>query len=131
MNNYHIDGQIADTMRYLYNMGTVIQSHVKSVIEDYIINDLIPVLEEESPEDTGNYKKGWTYKPPAKNGKTYVVYNENRPDLTYILEFGMERRKKMKDGSIRVIAHSSFPHMKRALERTQHILEQKLRNIGG
>ena len=42
-----------------------------------------------TPEDTGEYAKGWRVRTKTRNHeKVKEIYNANRPDLTYILEYG-------------------------------------------
>lgn len=47
--------------------------------------NIVKVLKETSPEQTGNYKKGWT---TTKIGSTQIVHNKTDYQLTHLLEFG-------------------------------------------
>ena len=61
-------------------------------------------------EKTGAYRKGWRIRTERRGGeRVKVLYNANRPDLTYLLEYGTHNR----DGSVRMAAR---PHIRPALE---------------
>lgn len=47
-----------------------------------------------SPHATGNYSKGWRMRTATRNHeKVRVIYNVNRPELTYMLEYGTKHMK--------------------------------------
>lgn len=55
------------------------------VAADECATDCLESLKDDSPADTGDYKKGWV-KRKSKNG--YVIYNKNRAYLEMPLEHG-------------------------------------------
>jgi hypothetical protein len=51
--------------------------------------DLVENLKATSPENTGDYKKGWTIK---KQKDSFIVYNKTNYQLTHLLEHGHAKR---------------------------------------
>lgn len=51
-------------------------------------------LRQRSPKKTGVYAKGWAVKTVTRNHERIkVLYNKNKPGLTYILEYGTRHQK--------------------------------------
>ena len=85
---------------------------------DLYAKELAADIKEDSPVRSGNYKKGWRVQ---KKGHTRTVYNKNRPDLTYVLEYGCTRR----DGS-RI---TPTPHIRDNADRACENFEDLCVNI--
>ncbi|MBH0174714.1 HK97 gp10 family phage protein [Fictibacillus sp. 23RED33] len=53
--------------------------------KDEVSRDGVSLLKQNSPEDTGDYRKGWTRK---KIGQDFVIHNKTDYQLTHLLEYG-------------------------------------------
>lgn len=74
-----------------------------------------------SPERTGQYARGWTYK-KEKNGTT-IVYNRSSPGLTHLLEHG----HPISSGG-RIVGHArAKPHIAAAEEHAATAFEHFLK----
>ncbi|WP_242144935.1 MULTISPECIES: HK97 gp10 family phage protein [unclassified Bacillus cereus group] len=68
-----------------------LQRYANTVEEDLIesqedlADEAINKLRQDSPKDTGKYSKGWRKK---KDGKSIILYNALKPQLTHVLEKG-------------------------------------------
>lgn len=76
-------------------------------------------LKQASPKNTGKYARGWTVK---KDGKTYTVYNKNKPGLTHLLEKG---HAKVKGGRVPAQEHIK-PVEDWAVDEVMKRIESKL-----
>ena len=76
-------------------------------------------LKATSPVKTGNYAKGWGFKPMKVSGMLteYVVYNKKAPGLTHLLEHGHGGRSPA----------SAKPHIKPAEDFSIAELERRIR----
>ena len=72
-----------------------------------------------SPEDTGEYKKGWRYK-KSSDGMSYTIYNDAKPGLTHLLENGHASRN---GGRV-----AAKPHIKPVEEKVKEALPDELKN---
>lgn len=82
------------------------------------------MLKSSSPQLTGDYKKGWTYK---KQNGVFVVHNKTNYQLTHLLENGHDI---IRDG--KKVGHSdAIPHIADAeawvIENAESIVEDALR----
>lgn len=75
-------------------------------------------LNTSSPKDTGTYAKGWRVRTVTRNHeKVRIVYNAEKPFLTFILEYGNQHQKAQ-------------PHIRRALdEEIDQIMEELLARL--
>ncbi|MFJ8529638.1 HK97 gp10 family phage protein [Bacillus sp. NPDC094106] len=55
------------------------------VAKEEVAKNLVDELKQKSPKKTGNYRKGWRAK---KDGKSIIVHNVLKPQLTHLLEKG-------------------------------------------
>ena len=128
------DKQVAELLKDLQNLGNKIEAEVDGEISDFIDDTLIPTLKNNSPsspeEHKNKYRDGWVKK---KSGKYYRVSNKNRPDLTWMLEHGFERTYKNKSGKpTRIFSAQPRPHIRPAVEQTEQILINRIKNkLGG
>ena len=81
-----------------------------------------------SPEQTGEYKKGWRRKRRSRGGEiSYFVHNKNKPQLVHLLEYGHALQY---GGSV-----SAIPHLRPAydnnIEEMQRNIERIIKNGGG
>ena len=74
-------------------------------------------IRQNAPQQSGKYKKGWTYK-KTENG--YIVYNASQPWKTHLLENGHAKRG---GGRVRAIKH-----IKPAAEKSITQLLKDLKN---
>lgn len=58
-------------------------------VEEKVASDAVQRLRTNSPEDTGDYRKGWRMK---REGKKIVIYNATDASLTHLLEKGHAQR---------------------------------------
>ena len=73
-------------------------------------------LREISPKDSGDYGKGWRIKTAQRNHeKVRIIYNANKPWLTYVLEYGNNHQRAQ-------------PHIRRAVEDTVDEIIEELVN---
>lgn len=74
---------------------------------------------------TGEYAKGWRWqqdKQPLKGYEAVIIYNSEKPTLTYLLEHGHDVvRKKEKIGEA-----DAYPHIAPAQEEAERLFLQKL-----
>ena len=84
-------------------------------------------LQATSPSDSGEYAQGWRSKPePAAFGGYYVrVYNDAKPSLTHLLEFGHEKWVHGVDTGGRVPAR---PHIADAADRGAEAVMEAMRD---
>lgn len=73
-------------------------------------------LRDLSPKDTGSYGKGWRVRTAQRNHeKVRVIYNAEKPWLTYVLEYGNAHQRAQ-------------PHIRRAVEETVDEIIEELVN---
>lgn len=84
-------------------------------------------LKETSPSNTGRYASGWKMRTKFDGyGGYYVrIYNDVKPGLTHLLEFGHEKFVFGKDTGERVPAH---PHIAEAAEHGEGIMLREMAN---
>ncbi|BDF66587.1 hypothetical protein CE91St43_05590 [Oscillospiraceae bacterium] len=70
-------------------------------------------LRQRSPKDTGGYAKGWRVKTVTRNHeKVKVIYNAEKPWLTFVLEYGNQHQPAQ-------------PHIRKiVLEAADEIIEE-------
>lgn len=66
---------------------------VQDILDDnaqYVAKETAKEIKNNAPRKTGEYATGITSKLTTKgrNGKTFTVYNKNKPQLTHLLEHG-------------------------------------------
>lgn len=93
----------------MIDLGEVVQEILEeygSEVEGIVAKSLpevaektVNLLHSSSPKHTGKYAEGWTYETTMnKLGReTVIVYNEKKPTLTHLLEFG-HQGFALKDG---------------------------------
>ncbi|PEQ33415.1 hypothetical protein CN467_22140 [Bacillus cereus] len=79
-----IDNLTNEIARELQRYSNVVEEDLK-VAQEEVTNDLVGELEQKSPKKTGKYRKGWRKK---KEGKSIIVHNSLKPQLTHLLEKG-------------------------------------------
>lgn len=79
----------AAIMKELQNYSNDVVEKVNTSSKEYA-NKLKKDLQENSPEKTGDYKKGWRVRQVYKSHtlSQYVVHNATDYQLTHLLEFG-------------------------------------------
>ena len=83
-----------------------------------VLNDLAPEIVREvastSPENSGEYSKGWTAEKASNilGEKKVIIHNAEKPTLTHLLEFG-HRGYPMKNGG-RTPDVKAYPHIAKA-----------------
>lgn len=90
-------------------------------IQEVVTDNLVDGLQENSPKKTGKYRKGWRKK---KEGKSTIVYNALKPQLTHLLEKG---HAKADGGRVPAQVHIA-PEEEKAindyLERVERAIQQ-------
>ncbi|MCL2771972.1 MAG: hypothetical protein FWD71_01365 [Oscillospiraceae bacterium] len=130
------DKQIADLLQELRLRGTEIQVEADEEISGFIDDTFIPTLKYNSPasakEKKNKYRDGWIKKKDGKS-KYFRVSNKNRPDMTYMLEYGFERTYKNKSGKpTKIFRAGARPHIRPTVEQTESVLINRLKNkLGG
>lgn len=80
-------------------------------------------VREASPENTGDYAKGWTSKKTGKKGMaSRTIYNKNKPWLVHLLEMGHLKR----GGKGRV---EGTPHLRPAYRKASQEFIKKVEEI--
>lgn len=79
--------------------------------------ETVTLLQKTSPKDTGEYANGWTAK--KSKGGIVTVYNDEKPMLTHLLEFG---HAKVNGGRVR-----AYPHIAKAERWAQEELTRRLK----
>lgn len=75
-----------------------------------------------SPVDSGEYKKGWARKKSTKGGRIqYTIYNKEKPSLVHLLEFG---HAKVNGGRVPAI-----PHLRPAYDKHVPEMERRIKKI--
>lgn len=72
---------------YLLNFGKDVSGALGETLDE-LGKEAVKKLQNTSPKNTGDYKKGWRYKRKVKgkNGFEAKVYNATRGQLTHLLE---------------------------------------------
>ncbi|PDY76952.1 HK97 gp10 family phage protein [Bacillus cereus] len=70
--------------RELQRYSNVVEEDLEAAQEE-VSDSLVDGLKQNSPKKTGKYRKGWRKK---KEGKSTIVYNALKPQLTHLLEKG-------------------------------------------
>ncbi|MCQ2017475.1 HK97 gp10 family phage protein [Clostridium butyricum] len=83
-----------------------------------IAKGAVSILKKTSPEDTGDYAKGW--KVSDINGKQ-VVHNKTDYQLTHLLEYG---HAKVKGGRV-----EARPHIRQAEEKVIEEFTQAVKDV--
>lgn len=121
MANINIDDLAAEitlaVKEYTEDVSAAIEKEV-----DTRSKELVKAIRNDSPEKTGEYKKGWTRKKLRdSDGATYVVYNKAKPGLAHLLEHGHAKR-----GGGRVTGR---PHIRPNTERKEKQLVENIEKI--
>lgn len=111
---------IADQiMRELQRYTNLVEEELE-VAKKEVSDELVQVLKETSPEDTGDYRKGWRTK---KVGNTYVTHNKTDYQLTHLLEKG---HAKVGGGRVEAKVHIA-PAEEKAIEDFLDKVEQAIK----
>ncbi|MGQ8826968.1 HK97 gp10 family phage protein [Bacillus sp. NA_146.1] len=115
-----IDNLARDIARELKRYSNVVEEDLEKA-EEVVANNLVNGLKERSPKKTGKYRKGWRKK---KEGKSTIVYNALKPQLTHLLEKG---HAKASGGRVPAKVHIA-PEEEKAindyLERVERLIQQ-------
>jgi len=79
-----IDSLASEINRQLARYAQHTDEEIQALAEE-VANEGAAKLKEVSPEDTGDYRKGWRV---TKVGKKFVVHNATNYQLTHLLEKG-------------------------------------------
>lgn len=108
-----------EIMRELQRYTNLIEEEVE-IAKNEVSEELVQELKQTSPEDTGDYRKGWRVK---KVGDINVVHNKTDYQLTHLLENG-----HVKSGGGRVSAKVHIrPAEEKAISEFLNKVEQALR----
>jgi bacteriophage HK97-gp10 putative tail-component len=122
-----INGLAAEIQSFLDNYYTIISDKVEFASKS-VANDLAEHLRTspESPDKTGDYKKGWRVKPQSRRGrKIYIVHNKTDYQLTHLLEKGHALRR----GGRQIGQTREFPHIKPAAKLAVDDFLDRLKGI--
>lgn len=97
---------------------TEVEEGIKEASKE-VADEAVQELRATSPKNTGKYAKGWTKK---KEGDGYIVYNNTKPGLAHLLEFGHAKR----GGKGRV---SGRPHIGIVEDKAIKKFEDRIENI--
>ena len=89
MSAIRIDDLADAIMDELYSYSDTVTEQLKADVKQ-VAKECVIELKNNSPDDTGDYKKGWKAK-TAYESKTDIrvnVYNAKKPQLTHLLENG-------------------------------------------
>lgn len=84
-------------------------------------NMMVKETRKNSPDRTGKYKSGWTFKQEENND--VVIYNEKQPTLTHLIELGHKTKNK---GFV-----PPNEHIRPAYNVTKEIYLEELKKIKG
>ncbi|MGH1326594.1 HK97 gp10 family phage protein [Bacillus pretiosus] len=106
--------------RELQRYSNVVEEDLEAAQEE-VADNLVDGLKQNSPKKTGKYRKGWRKK---KEGKSTIVYNALKPQLTHLLEKG---HAKADGGRVPAQVHIA-PEEEKAindyLERVERAIQQ-------
>ena len=79
----------AELSRYSAEVAEQIKADVKAVAKE-----CVKQIKDNSPEDAGEYKKGWKQKVAYESAEDIRIriYNAKKPQLAHLLEFGHAKR---------------------------------------
>lgn len=81
-------------------------------------------LRDESPEDTGDYKKGWSLRETKPRGRIrFEIYNKTDYQLTHLLEYG---HAKVNGGRVEAKEHIK-PVERQAVKEFLDAIEEAVR----
>lgn len=80
----------AELSRYSAEVAAQIKNEVKTVAKE-----CVKQIKDNSPTDTGEYKKGWKQKVAYESAEDIRIriYNSKKPQLAHLLEFGHAKRR--------------------------------------
>ena len=97
--------------------------HVEKEIEaakKEVAQELSKDLQQHSPEQTGDYQKGWAVK---KAGTSYLVHNKTNYQLTHLLEHGHAKKGGGRVGPVVHIRPAEAYAIKEYLEKIEKALK--------
>lgn len=118
--NINIPELSATIERELSAYSEEVAAHLKEDIKD-AAQEMVNELRRTSPNDTGEYARGWANRVEHESDEDIrvVVYNKTRPSLTHLLENG---HAKVNGGRT-----EARPHIRPAADRAGKRLEQKVK----
>lgn len=125
MSNIRLDGIEVEIQKELSGY----QKTVKEIVRDACretAESCLEEIKENSPVDTGEYRRGWKLKEEANNALrvSYVIKNTTKPHLTHLLEKG---HAKVNGGRVEGIPHIK-PAEDRATQMLTKLVEEALKN---
>ena len=125
MSNIRLDGIEVEIQKELSGY----QKTVKEIVRDACretAESCLEEIKENSPVDTGEYRRGWKLKEEANNALrvSYVIKNTTKPHLTHLLEKG---HAKVNGGRVEGIPHIK-PAEDRAAQMLTELVEEALKN---
>ena len=125
MSNIRLDGIEVEIQKELSGY----QKTVKEIVRDACretAESCLEEIKENSPVDTGEYRRGWKLKEEANNALrvSYVIKNTTKPHLTHLLEKG---HAKVNGGRVEGIPHIK-PAEDRAARMLTELVEEALKN---
>lgn len=117
-----VDDLANEIAKELKNYSDVVTDDLKEACKE-VAKNAAKEIKDNSPKQSGEYKKGWKTKIAYNKGNDIrvVVYNANKPQLTHLLENG-----HAKVGGGRVEGH---PHIAPAEQNAISALEGKVKVI--
>lgn len=115
-----IDNLAREIARELQRYENIVEEDLE-VAKEEVANDLVDVLKQKSPKNTGKYRKGWRKK---KDGNAIIVHNALKPQLTHLLEKGHAKANGGRVPAKVHIAPAEEKAINEFLERVERAIQQ-------
>lgn len=117
-----IDNLANEIMTALGEYTEEVTEQVKEAVTD-AGKHALKVVKDKSPEDSGDYKKGWkvTTAYDGLRDRRVILHNQKKPQLTHLLENGYEKQNGGRA--------QGTPHISTAENEAVDMLEKKIEEI--